>query len=366
MEWLFGILSIFLWIVITLAWRKRYKIIDDYQPKVNDVTSEIGFSIIICIRGKAEHFSKYIEKVYHQNYQNFELLLVSKKLDGELKNFIEKFTRENNRTTWIDIDALNLPYSDKKQALNIGIAQAKYDWTITIDDDSYPEDENWLSSYNQFIQNNSPDIVLGLSPYISQRGILNQWIRYDAFYGAMNYVYHTIIGKPYMGVGRNMAFKKELWTKEYLDIYDNLGSGDDTTLVQFYCSTKSIQILLSSLVYSFPKLKFSDWFFQKMRHIQKGKLMRKDTLHNLAYLPLLSFAFWLTLWLWLSYFAFHFIIFLLVALYFMSKIFYEYKIAKRFRYKTQPIFYSIFFDVFYNFWLLASPFVSIFIRKKWR
>lgn len=364
--WGLGLSSLILCILLSNEWRKRYQTIANYSPNFKDVKTELAFSIIICVKGKAPHFLNYLERIVSQNYQNFEIIIVADNVEESVKKGIETYLNENSKIRLIDIESSEKKFTEKKRALHCGISVSQYDWIITIDDDCYPENEYWLSMLNQFIQGSSSDIVLGMSPYISQKGWFNQWVRFDTFHVAANYVYFTLIGKPYMGVGRNMAFRKELWTDTYLNQYKDLGSGDDTTLVQHYMTTKNIKILISPSVYSFPKTNFKDWFFQKIRHIQKGRHMSNKVLRELAFLPVLTIVFWGVIWLWMSYYAFHFSLVVCVSIYILIKTFYSYKIAKIFQWKSKPIFYTIFFDVFYSFWILCLPIFSIFISKKWK
>lgn len=366
MEWILGICSLILLLLSLVHLYRKYRILTSYKLEIGTSYPSIDFSIVLCTEGPATKLLSYLDKILEQNYSCFELLIICKNTPLDILEILHQKAMNISRLHIENITALSRPYSEKKQALNYGISLAKHDWIVTIDDDCYPASDDWLASISQHIQHLQADIILGLSPYISQSGLLNQWIRYDALQTAINLAYYTIIGKPYMGIGRNMAFKKDLWSQEYLGEYGTLGSGDDTTLVSYYKGTKKIDVLLDSLVYSFPHTSFTAWLRQKLRHIHKGKFLDRSIQIELVKPLLFNFLFWFCIWLWISFFAFHFFIFLFVFSNIMSKTFFYYMIAKHFKWKVKPCLYTFLFDAFHNFFLLVLPFFSIFIKNRWR
>jgi glycosyltransferase involved in cell wall biosynthesis len=365
-EWILGLLSsLFLFLSLSNLYRK-YFIITRYAPQISNTFPNLPFSIILCTEGNATHLISYIRKNLSQTYSVFEVIIVCKNTPPEILEELHKIALENEKLRIENISILDLAYTEKKQALNFGISLAKYEWIVSIDDDCYPSSEDWLTSISQHIQHFKSDILLGLSPYISQNGLFNQWIRFDSFITTISYLYFSIIGKPYMGIGRNMAFNKELWTNDYLEKYQNLGSGDDTTLVNYYRISKKIDVFIHPLVFSFPQISFIAWVKQKLRHIDKGHFMDKSIKIELAKTLLFNFLFWLFIWLWLSFFAFHFLIFGLILIFVLFKTFFYFKISKHIEWKSKPILYTFLFDTFHSFCLMIFPILTIFIKIKWR
>jgi len=366
MEWLWAILSaiFMLWSLIHLY--RQYRTITSYHPKANHTDNSLPFSIILCTEGNAPRLISYIEKILQQTYDHFELIIVSKNTPREILNNLYQKTSTNQKFRVEDITALELPYTEKKQALHYGISCAENNWIVTIDDDCYPSDDNWLRTMRDHIHYWEADILLGISPSISQSSWVNQWIRYDALQTTIQFAYYTILGQAYMGIGRNMAFKKDLWSLEYLKQYDQLGSGDDTTLVNFYRDTHKIKIFLHPFVYTFPKTNFGEWLMQKVRHVHKGRFMSISMQYTLAKPLMLSAGFWLIMWIWLSFFAFHFAIFFLIILYALSKTYMHYRIMRHLKWKIKPSLYTFGFDAWYSFCLLILPFLSLIIKKRWR
>ena len=366
MEWLLGIISGIFLILSLLTLYRRYSILTSYNPAIPDTNQERPLSIVLCTHGLAPRLMNYIEKILSQNYSQFEVIVVCKNTPIEIFESLQTLYALHSRLKIFDITNKDCPYLEKKQALHVGISLTKYDWIVTIDDDCYPQSENWLKSISQHLAHNESDILLGFSPYISQPSLLNQWIRFDALQVAINYAYYTLIEEPYMGVGRNMVFRKGLWSQDYLKVYETKGSGDDTTLVQYYKETKKIGIFMSPLVYSFPHVNFSSWIKQKIRHINKGNQMDFFLKITLAKPLLYGVLFWLFIWIWLSYFAFHFVIFYLLFIYLGAKTYFYFQISKHIQWKLKPSFFTCIFDAPHNLCLVLLPFFSIFIKNKWR
>jgi glycosyltransferase involved in cell wall biosynthesis len=323
-----------------------------------------SFSIVICVKGDAPYFSKYLEKILTQQYDSFEVIVVYNQIPDALLHFLDTFTLKYKQLVLIKLDESIHPYTQKKQALHLGITSAKYEWIVTTDDDCYPAADSWLRSISNTIQSVNADIVLALSPFISENSWLNRWIRYDALQGAWNMIFQTISGNPFMGIGRNMAFKKELWNASYLETYAHLGPGDDSTLVQFY-HEKNIAIAFDATVFSKSKKSLKDWFIQKNRHISTGSSMKFADIMRLTITPCIAILFWFDIWLWMSYFAMSLITLGIVLVYCVTKMLLLYRIESLLGIKRKTSYYLPFFDAVHNFYILAAPLLRIFMSVKW-
>jgi hypothetical protein len=58
------------------------------------------------------------------------------------------------------------------------------------------------------------EIVLGYGAYHKKKGLLNKLIRFETFHTALQYLSYALAGIPYMGVGRNLSYKKGLFFKK--------------------------------------------------------------------------------------------------------------------------------------------------------
>ena len=118
------------------------------------------------------------------------------------------------------------------------------------------------------------EIVLGYGGYEKHSGLLNKLVRFDTFQVALQYFSYALIGKPYMGVGRNLAYKKSLF-------FDNKGfashihipSGDDDLFIREVATSKNVAIAVhrSSQTLSEAKTTWSSWVRQKTRHLSTSR-----------------------------------------------------------------------------------------------
>ena len=90
---------------------------------------------------------------------------------------------------------------------------AKFEIMLLTDADCLPATENWISSMQSCYSDNT-EIVLGYSPYLKKPGLLNKVIRWETYHTAMQYLSYALAGIPYMGVGRNLSYKKTLFNQQ--------------------------------------------------------------------------------------------------------------------------------------------------------
>jgi len=99
-------------------------------------------------------------------------------------------------------------------------------------------------------------------------------MRVEKLLTAMQYFSWAKLGKPYMGVGRNLAYKREEFFKVrgFMD-HMKIRSGDDDLFVNQAAEKKNTTIcfLPDSFTYSKPKTSFKEWFTQKRRHVSTAK-----------------------------------------------------------------------------------------------
>jgi hypothetical protein len=119
-------------------------------------------------------------------------------------------------------------------------------------------------------------IILGYGAYDKiKNSFLNKIIRFETLLTASQYFGWAKIGKPYMGVGRNLAYTKETFFSvggfvEHMKVR----SGDDDLFVN-QASTKNNTTTCytpESFTYSEPNKTYKDWFNQKRRHVSTAKL----------------------------------------------------------------------------------------------
>src|SRR6185295_5771307 len=126
----------------------------------------------------------------------------------------------------------------------------------------------WLRLMQQHYK---PDthIVLGYSPYKRTKGLLNRFVRFETFYTAMQYLSFALAKSPYMGVGRNLSYRKSLFfAYKGFASHNHILSGDDDLFVNETATSSNtrIEIDKASFMYTEAEKTWSAWWQQKSRH----------------------------------------------------------------------------------------------------
>jgi hypothetical protein len=91
---------------------------------------------------------------------------------------------------------------------------------------------------------------------------------------AIQYFSYAMMGLPYMGVGRNLAYRKDLFfNNSGFKNHIKLMSGDDDLFINEVANARNTAICFTkeSIMISEPKKTFKDWILQKRRHIGTAK-----------------------------------------------------------------------------------------------
>ncbi|MFW5766842.1 MAG: glycosyltransferase, partial [Bacteroidota bacterium] len=161
----------------------------------------------------------------------------------------------------------------KKLALSIGIKAAQHEHLVFTDADCYPASDQWLRHMASGFSEKK-DIVLGMGTYKRKKSFLNALIHYDTTLIAMMYAGMAIRLKPYMGVGRNLAYKKSFWLEKggFRGFSDAI-SGDDDLFINAYAKRKNTSVVFhpQAKTISLPAESFRQWRRQKIRHLSSSK-----------------------------------------------------------------------------------------------
>lgn len=226
------------------------------------------FSVIIAARNEYENLQTYLPTVLQQQYPEYEVIVVLDRNTDESETILQAFQKDFPFLKYIKIDTLPDKWVGKKYALQQGIAQAKYEYLAFTDADCRVG-EAWLQEINQHFGEDTA-VVLGISPYFEENTFLNQWIRFETYYTAFQMVGFAAWGFPYMGLGRNISYKKSFFLQNSgFDAFKSRLSGDDDLLVNAFAQAKYTQVMISpqSQTFSPAKMTWKAWLRQKFRHV---------------------------------------------------------------------------------------------------
>lgn len=244
---------------LRLMFHKRKRINTGKLPSV---------SIVICARNEEDNLYKNLPIILNQKYKNFEVIVVNDQSQDGSKHIVKAYQKEFPFLRLIELEKNKHRVFGKKIPLTVGIKGVKNDFIIVTDADCTPDSDQWIS---KMVENytEKKEIVLGYSPYKKGKGFLNKLIRFDTTMIGINYLSMAKSGVPYMGVGRNMGYSKEVFQKaDGFKKHYHIASGDDDLFIRDAGNRKNVAIEISpeSFVYSEPKKTWESWINQKKRH----------------------------------------------------------------------------------------------------
>lgn len=300
MVWLQSILSSPYWyLIVTLLvalffqlvcyWLVFSRLAFFRQGKQEVTEKKEPVSVIICAKNEYHNLVRFLPQILEQDYPDYEVVVVNDASDDDTFYLLRELSEKYPRLSVVNI-AQNLNFfTGKKFPLSIGIRSARHEIVLLTDADCFPAGPNWIDSMQSAFTGKT-DIVLGYGPYAPQPGLLNLLIRFDTLMVAVSYMSLALAGMPYMGVGRNLAYRKSLFFKVggFIDHY-KISSGDDDLFINQVSTGSNTRIQTKAEAYTFSKSKqsFSSWFRQKRRHLTTGGLYR--TQHKIV-LGLFSFT----------------------------------------------------------------------------
>ncbi|MBK0370822.1 glycosyltransferase [Flavobacterium agrisoli] len=233
-------------------------------------SKKIPVSVIVCAKNEEENVKKYIPLLAEQNYPDFEIVLIDDASSDETLEVFEQFEILYPNVRLVKVKNNEAFWGNKKYALTLGIKAAKKEYLLFTDADCFPNSKDWITAMtSQFTLNKT--IVLGYGGYQKrERSLLNKIIRFETILTAIQYFSWAKVGKPYMGVGRNLAYKKE----EFFNVngfinHIQVRSGDDDLFINEAATKTNTTIAYApeSFTYSDPKETYKEWFNQKRRHV---------------------------------------------------------------------------------------------------
>ncbi len=228
-------------------------------------------SVIVCAHDEEQNLRQLLPILLGQDYPFYEVIIVEDRSNDGSFDFLYNYQHPNLRIVRIAGKPEHI--AGKKFALTLGVKAAKYDWVLLTDADCRPKSDQWIKEVSRYFSSQT-SIVLGYSPYEKSSGLLNSFIRYETLLTAIQFLGMALIGKPYMGVGRNLAYRKELFlTHKGFNSHLGIVGGDDDLFVNETCNKQNVAVCIGapSIVYSKPKLTWGDYFIQKIRHMAVGK-----------------------------------------------------------------------------------------------
>lgn len=329
-----------------------------------EFTPKTSFTIVVPFRNEKENLPNLLHSISLLHYPKELVKVILVDDDSE-----EVFSVQDLVFSLKVIKNERKSNSPKKDSIETAIQVAKNDWIITTDADCLVQ-KNWLTTFDQYIQENEVKMVASGVCYVPKSGFLSAFQNLDflSLQGAT--IASFGIGKPFMCNGANFAYSKALF-KELNGFQGNetIASGDDVFLLQKAVSIapEKVGFLLAkeSIVATKPVDTWSELFQQRVRWASKstgyssvyGKMLAIVVFSgNLAWI--LSFLLWLV-----GFLLDQNIFMLFVALKFLIDFILIYKTANFFESKLQYVLAS---SLLYPFFSVSVAVYSLFGNYNWK
>jgi cellulose synthase/poly-beta-1,6-N-acetylglucosamine synthase-like glycosyltransferase len=339
-----------------------------FKQKNEFVRSDQPVSVIVCARDEYYNLQENLPLLLSQDYSTFEVVVVNHGSEDETNYLLRDLSDIYKNLKIVNVSQdLNF-FTGKKFPLSIGIKSASYEVLLFTDADCKPSSNQWIRRIAANFTEET-EIVLGYGAYDKSGSLLNLLIRFDTTRIAMNYLGFARAGMPYMGVGRNMAYRKSLFFKQngFISHY-RIQSGDDDLFINKAASAKNTRIEIQSDAHtiSAPKSSLAEWLRQKRRHFMTGGYYKPAHKFALGLFAVSQVIFWASAIALLVLWYQPYIVLLLVALRLFSQLLITGKVMKKLSEKG----FLFLVPLFELFLMIISPFLAFanILNKpvKWR
>lgn len=245
-----------------------------FSRKVNTVIQKPNpVSVIVCAHDEEQNLRELVPMLLAQDHPEFEIIIVEDRSNDGTYDYLLQATQENSRLKMVRVVEKPEYINGKKFGITLGIRAAKYDWLLFTDADCRPDGNQWITRMTERYDEQT-QFVLGFSPYRKTDGLLNAFIRFESLLTAIQYMGMAMLGRPYMGVGRNLAYTKSLFLKSKgFNNYLGVMGGDDDLFVNLHATKQNTQVAVGqdATTVSKPKNSWSEFMDQKLRHLFAGK-----------------------------------------------------------------------------------------------
>jgi cellulose synthase/poly-beta-1,6-N-acetylglucosamine synthase-like glycosyltransferase len=261
----------------------------------NNQIPEEGVTVLVAAHNEYHNLKTLIPKLFEQDYPKFDVMIVNDRSTDRTKRLLEELMIKYPKLRSVTIKYTPKHVTAKKFALTLGIKVAKNDVILLTDADCMPSSEQWIRKMTAPIREEGKTFSLGFSGYEVKAGLLNRWIQFETILTALFYFSFGLWNAPFMGIGRNLSYRKSFFmeAKGFRWLW-HIEGGDDDLFVNQYATGKNTSLVIDpeANTTSIPKETWKDYLLQKKRHLHAGKYYRSEDKRKIGLFPLSHGLFW--------------------------------------------------------------------------
>lgn len=213
--------------------------------KIGVANQQPPVTVIITTRDQEAILARQLPMILEQDYPEFQVVVVNDASSDETDDLLKKLSAQYPHLyhTFLPPGVQNI--STKKMALTVGIKAAKYEHLLFTEANCLPSSDQWISSMMRpFTPGTS--VVLSYSRYENIKGVFKKLIAYDNLFQGMRYLGLAASKRPYMGIGKNLAYLKELFFQQKgFASHLNLHSGEDDLFISDVAKRSNTRVEVS-------------------------------------------------------------------------------------------------------------------------
>lgn len=257
---------------------------------------EEGVTVLIAAHNEFQNLKTLIPKLFEQEYPKFDVMVVNDRSTDRTNRLLEEMMAIYPKLRSVTVKYTPNHVTPKKFALTLGIKVAKNDVILLTDADCIPASPQWIRKMTAPIREEGKTFSIGYSGYQSKSGLLNKWIQFETVLTALFYLSFGLWKAPFMGVGRNLSYRKSFFleAKAFKGLW-HLEGGDDDLFVNNYATGKNSAIVIDpeATTVSIPKETLKAYLIQKKRHLHAGKYYRGEDKRKIGLFSLSHALFWI-------------------------------------------------------------------------
>jgi len=239
-------------------------------------------SVIITVKEESEILEHTLPVILTQDYPNYEVIVVNNGFTEETDTLLNRLQQEHSHLYHTFLPEHSDKESIRKRlALTIGIKAAQNDILLFTEADTMPSGNRWIASMMENMTSDK-DIVLGYCYFEKAKKFFTRIARFDNLLFSMQYLSMAILGKPFTGIYRNIAYRKNLF-------FDNKGFADflnyehgEANFLNGIMTTDNTNVALSEDSFVSTRIgSYSHWasiklfYYKTQRHSKKFRFSFK-------------------------------------------------------------------------------------------
>ncbi len=202
-------------------------------------------TVVIAAHNEGDLLEHQLPAILEQDYPEFEVIVINNISKDNTEDLLITLSQKYPHLHHTFIPDSSRNPSNKKLSLSLGIKASKYEWVVFTEPGYTPCSSLWLKNM-AFHFSPSVDVVLGYSKFSKAKGLFATSIRLINLWGQFRFLVSALARTPYMGYGRNLAYRKNLFFENQgFSGYLYMKRGEDDLFLNRVANRNNTRVALS-------------------------------------------------------------------------------------------------------------------------